>query len=73
MSKLPGDTNPRILTEIQSIERNGQTIAHRKFTKKPQLADIPEAGFVIGEDSGTKFIYTKIGGKRFKAVLTLDP
>ncbi len=73
MAKLPDITDPRILQEIQRLERDGQTVAHRRVKVKPQLRDIPETGFIIGEDAGAFFIYTKINGKRFKAALILDP
>ena len=73
MAKLPTETDPRLLTEIQRIQRESQTVGHRQFKTKPQVKEIPEGGFVIGVDGGTKFIYTKINGVRHKVALAPDP
>ena len=71
--KLPKDTESILKKTIEELERGRQTIGHKQFERRPNLNEIPEGGFIIGEDGGIKFIYTKIKGARFKATLTSDP
>lgn len=73
MTLLPKEIKKELRDESGKSGRQGQGIAHKQFTKKPAVRDIPEGGFVIGDDAGVKSIYTKINGVRHKVALTPDP
>jgi len=65
-SKLPADTAPGIQTVVERLQRESQTVGHRKFDRAPFAAEVPENGFVIAQISGTVYIYTKIGTALFR-------
>ena len=73
MALLPKEIKKELREDSSTTDRQVQGIAHKQFTKKPAVGEIPEGGFVIGTDAGVKSIYTKINGVRHKVALTPDP
>ena len=53
--------DPELRQRLNELDTQKQTVGHRNFDAEPTAAEIPEGGFVLADDAGTKYIYTKIG------------
>lgn len=68
---LNKDTDPSVQLSAIREARQGQTANHAFYEREPLLREIPDHGCVFALISGTYYMYSRNGPKRYRVAMTL--